>query len=90
MKSFANPFMKSVRVVGTSCVEILFDNAEKRIFEMEPYLELPAFRKLRDPHVFRQVKIDSGWSLLWPGDIDLSHDTVYLESKPVSHQECCA
>jgi len=90
MKSFKNPFMKSACVVGTYRVEVLFDNAEKRVFDLEPYLDLPAFRRLRDPNVFLQVKIDSGWSLFWPGDIDLSHDTVYLEGTPVSHQECCA
>ncbi|MEI6035443.1 MAG: DUF2442 domain-containing protein [Verrucomicrobiae bacterium] len=87
MTPFKNPFMKSVCVVGTSRVEVLFENSEKRVFDLEPYLELPAFRTLRDPHLFDKVQVDSGWALSWPGDIDLSHDTIYLEGKAVSHLE---
>jgi len=26
-------------------------------------------------------------SVEWPGEVDLSYDTLYLESKPVAHAE---
>lgn len=48
---------------------------------MKPYLHRGLFVRLREPGLFRSVRVVAG-SLEWPGGIDLSYDTVYVESAP--------
>ena len=46
---------------------------------MTPYLDKGVFRALRDSADFAQVQVVDG-SVEWPGEIDLSYDTLYLRS----------
>jgi len=59
-----------------------FMNGERKIFDVSPYLSLGVFQRLKDPAVFSAVRVAYG-SVEWPGEIDLSYDTVYLEGVPV-------
>ena len=38
------------------------------------------FAALKDPEIFRQVRIDFG-AVAWPGDLDLAPDAMYREIK---------
>ena len=58
---------------------ITFDNDERRIFDVEPYLEDSFFASLRIPAIFRSVKV-SPISLEWAGGIDLCPDELYYNS----------
>jgi hypothetical protein len=56
-----------------------FDNGESRLFDLTPWLDKGVFRALRDSADFSKVQVIDG-SLEWPGEIDLSFDTLYLRS----------
>ena len=60
---------------------ITFDNKERRIFDVAPYLTDDFFAPLRNPAVFRTVKINP-ISLEWSGGIDMCPDELYYNSIP--------
>jgi hypothetical protein len=47
---------------------------------VKPYLERGIFVRLQNRSVFQAVRVIAG-SVEWPGEIDLSYDTLYLESQ---------
>jgi len=58
---------------------ITFDNSERRIFDVEPYLSDSFFASLSNPFVFNAVKV-SPVSIEWPGGIDICPDELYCNS----------
>lgn len=75
-----NPYVNSVKPLEDYCLLLTFENGEKRIFDLKPYLEKPVFRQLKNINRFRTARVVSG-SVEWQGEIDLGYDTLYLESK---------
>lgn len=76
-----NPYVKSVKPLEDHCLLLTFENGEQRIFDLTPYLEKPVFQRLKNTTLFKAVRVVSG-SVEWQGEVDLSYDTLYLESKP--------
>ncbi len=60
-----------------------FSNGETRLFDLTPWLDKGVFRALRDSPDFDQARAVDG-SVEWPGEIDLSYDTLYLRSAVVA------
>ena len=60
---------------------ITFDNEERRVFDVSPYLNDIFFAPLRNPVIFKSVKV-SPISLEWPGGIDMCPDELYYNSVP--------
>ena len=58
---------------------ITFDNEEKRIFDVTPYLTDSFFAPLKSLAIFNSVKI-SPISLEWSGGIDMCPDELYYNS----------
>lgn len=58
---------------------IEFNNGEKRIKDMKPYLNKGVFSKLKDKTFFKEVKIAYG-TIYWDNDIDLCSDSIYETS----------
>ena len=75
-----NPYVKSVKPQEDYCLLLTFENGEKRVFDLKPYLEKPVFKRLKNVVVFKTAQVVAG-SVEWLGEIDLSYDTLYLESK---------
>ncbi len=75
-----NPRVKSVQALPDYKLELSFDNGQKGIFSVEPYLDYPVFSSLKDEATFRQVKAVMGF-VSWNGEIDIDPDTLYLESE---------
>jgi len=65
---------------------LLFDNGERRVFDVKPLLETEAFKSLCNKQLFNSVKVAYG-SVLWPQEIDYCPDTLYMESAPVSEEK---
>jgi hypothetical protein len=61
---------------------LTFDNKEKKLFDVEPYLSDEFFAPLRNPALFKTVKI-SPISIEWTGGIDICPDELYYNSKLV-------
>jgi len=75
-----NPYVKSVKPQEDYRLLLTFENGEKRIFDLNPYCEKPIFKRLKNIALFKTARVVSG-SVEWQGEIDLSYDTLYLESK---------
>ncbi|MCX6029468.1 MAG: DUF2442 domain-containing protein [Chloroflexi bacterium] len=77
-----NPYVKQVYPLTDYQLEIMFENGECRIFDVKPFLRRGVFVRLQNRAVFQAVRVVAG-SVEWPGELDLSYDTLYLESQPV-------
>ncbi len=78
-----NPQVKVLQVLAGFRLQLVFSTGEVRIFDLTPHLNDGVFRQLRDPASFASARVVAG-SVEWVGDIDLSYDTLYLESSPVA------
>jgi hypothetical protein len=75
-----NPYVKSVKPQEDYCLLLTFENGEKRVFDLKPYFGKPVFHRLKNVALFNTARVVSG-SVEWQGEVDLSYDTLYLESK---------
>ena len=75
------PFVRHARPLDGYRLELDFDNGERRVFDVAPYLDRGAFGLLRDGR-FSAVRVVAG-SVEWPGGLDLSYDTLYLRGTPI-------
>ena len=78
-----NPQVKQVRPLEHYQLELTFENGEQRIFDAKPYLHKGVFVRLQNRGAFRSARVVAG-SVEWPGELDLSYDTLYLESRPIA------
>jgi len=78
-----NPYVVAIRPLDGHWLEILFDNGERRIFDITPYLQRGAFARLQNRGIFDAARVVAG-SVEWPGGLDLSYDTLYLDSRPLT------
>lgn len=61
---------------------IVFENGEKRRFDVKPLLNRKPFSKLRDLALFMKATIAYD-TVTWPGNIDIAPETVWDKSEPV-------
>ena len=87
--SVANPCVLSVEPIDDYCLALTFANGERRIFDVKPYLQRGIFVRLQNRVTFQAVRVVAG-SAEWPGELDLSYDTLYIESKPIDVQALAA
>lgn len=71
-----------VKVLKEYKLEIVFDNNEKRIFDVKPYFKFKQFQELKDKNIFETVKI-AGLSIEWDNGADICPDELYFNSKKV-------
>ena len=55
---------------------VTFRNGERKIYDAKPLLQLPMYKNLAK--VFRSARVEYG-TVVWPGDIDISPDTLYMK-----------
>ena len=60
---------------------VTFDNKERRLFDVKPYLDHVAYRELKAPTLFRTVK-PAGLSVEWLHGQDICPDELYYNSVP--------
>lgn len=58
-----------------------FENGERRVFDMTPYLEKKPFAPLKGSPLFAKASVAYG-TVVWPGDIDIAPETLYDRSRP--------
>lgn len=62
-----------------------FDNGERRLFDVKPYLAGSWFGKLKDPSIFNSIHI-GGLSVEWADGQDISPDDLYYKSVPIQDE----
>jgi hypothetical protein len=80
-----SPNIKEVSVLNDHKLLIKFVNDEEKIFDMKPYLHYPVFKVLNNLKEFNDFMIEDG-TIEWKCGADLSQDTFYIESLPVSKE----
>ena len=78
-----NPRVKSVKANDDYQLELEFDNGETGVFSMQPYLHYPVYQPLKEISLFRKARVTMGF-VSWSDEIDMSPDTLYLESKIIA------
>jgi hypothetical protein len=78
-----NPRIEKVYPLNNYELRLIFKNGEEKIFDVKPYLNIGVFKALNDLELFNTVRPFLG-SIAWANNIDLSPDTLYLESKQVT------
>ena len=71
------PTAVKVEMVCAYQILVEFDNGEKKVFDVEPYI------KLRALEYFRRVATD-GYTVVWPDGQDICPDELYDLGKKIS------
>ena len=73
-----------ISVVPLSDYRLLltFDNAERRLFDVKPYLTKGVFSALADESLFRSVRVCFD-TVQWSNGADLCPEVLYAEGEPV-------
>jgi hypothetical protein len=59
---------------------LVFENQERRIFDMSPFLDKKPFTRLKVSQLFMKAKVAYG-TVVWPGNIDIAPETLWDQSK---------
>lgn len=71
------PDVTYVRSLPDYDLLVSFEDGEWRRFSVKPYLQFPAYQALKEPTHFMAAHVLNG-TVAWPGDIDISPDTLYI------------
>jgi len=69
----------SVEPMSDYKVLVSFNNGEKGVLDMKPYLESGVFRRLKDVEVFQRVRVAFD-TIEWEVGVDLDPEFVYAKS----------
>lgn len=75
--------IKDVKALDNYTLLLTFENDEKRLFDMAPYLELGIFKSLKDTLLFKTVKVSFD-SIEWSNGADIDPETLYEDSRSLS------
>ena len=60
-----------------------FENGERRVFDMKPYLGQNPFQSLKTIALFLQARVELG-TVVWPGNLDIAPETLLARSIPAA------
>jgi hypothetical protein len=69
----------SVEVLSDYKLMLAYGEAERRLFDVKPYISHPYYSGLGDPDVFSSARIAHG-TVVWQGGIDIAPDDLYFNS----------
>ncbi|WP_129600937.1 DUF2442 domain-containing protein [Anaerophilus nitritogenes] len=75
-------YLSVINVEPLSDYQLLltFENGEKKIFDMKPYLDKGIFKELKDEKIFRSVKISFD-TIEWSNQADIDPEVLYEKGK---------
>ena len=73
------PILRSVVPRPDYLLELEFENGERRVFDVKPYLDKGIFSQLKDIEYFKRVTSSSRY-VSWPCEQDFSLDTLWARS----------
>jgi hypothetical protein len=77
------PNVKSVIATDDYKLILSYDNAEKRIFDINPLLDFGRFSELKNIHAFKKVRVAFD-TIEWANELDLDPEYLYKKSEPVN------
>lgn len=73
------PRAVAVEAMPDYIIMVDFDNGERRLFDVKPYIRGDWFSELNDPETFKEVRV-AGLSVAWPDGQDIAPDCLYVNS----------
>lgn len=58
---------------------LIFDNSERRLFDMTPYLEVGRFAELKNIETFKRISVSFD-TVAWENGLDLDPEFLYARS----------
>ena len=77
--------VKSVRPLSEYQLLLTFENGEKKIFDMKPYLDKGIYKELKDENKFKTVRISFD-SIEWCNNADMDPEFLYEKRKKITEQ----
>jgi len=78
------PRVISAQAIDNHTLLVEFDNAEKKQYDITPLLGKEAFAPLKDPALFKSVKVEQGgYAVIWNSEIDLSEYELWRNGQPM-------
>jgi len=74
------PRVSHVEAHSDFTLKITFTNGERKKYDAKILLDLPMYKNLAK--VFMSARVEFG-TVTWPGDMDISPDTLYLNSTKI-------
>lgn len=74
--------VKNVTPLADYKLLLTFENNEKKIFDVSPYLEIGKFSELKDISLFNSVAVSFD-SIAWANHLDLDPEFLYQKSSVV-------
>lgn len=62
---------------------LVFENGERRSFNMADYIDQKPWVRLKSGNIFQGAFVENG-TVTWPGNIDIDPETLYERSVAVS------
>jgi Protein of unknown function (DUF2442) len=78
------PVVTSATPLQNFHLDLSFSSGERKIFNMQPYLEKGLFRELKKPENFNNLFVANDTVNWLNGDLDISPSTLYLKSASLS------
>jgi hypothetical protein len=72
----------SVQATADYILLLEFENGERRVFDMAPFMDKRPFIRLKNSSIFSKATVDYG-TVVWPGNIDIAPETLYDLSVPL-------
>jgi len=70
----------NVEVLESYILLVTFENGEVRKFDMQKYIDLKPYNRLKGSVQFKRAKVEYG-TVVWPGEIDIAPETLYDNSE---------
>jgi hypothetical protein len=78
------PTAINVEAISNYQILVDFDNGEKKVFDVEPYINGEWYGKLRVYEYFKRVSTD-GFTVVWPDGQDICPDELYDMGRTVNN-----
>jgi hypothetical protein len=70
--------VRAFDLVGSYSLRVTFDDGTVQVIDFEPVLRGALYGPLRDPEIFRAVRIDpEAYTLVWPNGADFDPATLH-------------
>lgn len=76
------PNIKDVKVLEDYKLLLIYENEEKRVYDMKPNFKYEIYEKLKDYELFKKVHV-SDETIEWETGEDVSPETLYIDSKRI-------
>jgi len=77
-----NPRILNVHILDNYRLVLTFNNQERKVFDVKPYLSTGIFKELLKTEIFNSVKVVDG-TIQWSNEADFCPDTLYLEGQNI-------